>query len=184
MQNNAKLMSEQGTPASFTTSRRAPSAATVHLEINGEGHDVDAPPGATLLTVLREQLQMTGTKLVCDRGECGACTVLLDGEPAYSCLTLAAACEGHEVTTIEGIAGPDGLHPLQRAFMEHDALQCGFCTPGQIMAGVALLARNPNPTEDEVVRWMSGNLCRCGTYLKIVRAVLAAAEDMRGAHGS
>lgn len=156
----------------------------VRLRVNGTARDVEEVPDRTLLTALRDELGLTGAKYGCGEGECGACTVLLDGEPAYSCLTLAAACEGHEVTTIEGIAGPDGLHPLQRAFMEHDALQCGFCTPGQIMAGVALLARNPNPTEDEVVRWMSGNLCRCGTYLKIVRAVLAAAEDMRGAHGS
>ena len=157
---------------------------TMHLSVNAHAHEVDAPAESTLLTVLREYLQLTGTKLVCDRGECGACTVLLDGEPAYSCLTLAAACEGREVTTIEGLAGTDGPHPLQRAFIEHDALQCGFCTPGQIMAAAALLERDPDPSEEEVVRWMSGNVCRCGTYPKIVRAVLAAAQEMRRVHAS
>ena len=156
----------------------------MHLSVNEHAHEVDAPPESTLLAVLREYLQLTGTKLVCDRGECGACTVLLDGEPAYSCLTLAAACEGREVTTIEGLADTEGPHPLQRAFIEHDALQCGFCTPGQIMAAAALLERNPDPSEEEVVRWMSGNVCRCGTYPKIVRAVLAAAQEMRRVHAS
>lgn len=166
---------------------RTPPFTTIRLmrlTINGNEHEVQAAPDATLLTVLREQLRLTGTKLVCDRGECGACTVLLDGEPAYSCLTLAAACEGQQVTTIEGLAGNDGPHPLQQAFIEHDALQCGFCTPGQIMAGVALLERNPDPSHEEVVHWMSGNLCRCGTYPKIVQAVLSAARQMRGDHGS
>ena len=125
---------------------------------------------------------MTGTKLVCDRGECGACTVLLDGEPAYACLTLARACEARAITTIEGIAGAGGLHPLQQAFIEHDALQCGFCTPGQILAAISLLRRSPEPSEPEVVRWMSGNLCRCGTYPNVVRAVLDAARRMRSAN--
>jgi aerobic-type carbon monoxide dehydrogenase small subunit (CoxS/CutS family) len=159
----------------------------MHLTINGRPYDVDAPPHATLLAVLRDDLGLTGTKLVCDRGECGACTVLLDApdgrsEPAYACLTLAAACEGRAVTTIEGVGGPDALHPLQRAFVEHDALQCGFCTPGQILAALALLRECSDPTEEEVVRGMSGNLCRCGAYPKIVRAVLAAAREMREAH--
>ena len=125
---------------------------------------------------------MTGTKLVCGRGECGACTVLLDGKPAYACLTLAAACDGVAVTTIEGMGRPDHLHALQEAFMKHDALQCGFCTPGQIMAAAALLAENPRPTEAEVRRGMSGNLCRCGAYPKIVRAVLDAASRMEASH--
>jgi aerobic-type carbon monoxide dehydrogenase small subunit (CoxS/CutS family) len=166
---------------------RPPAFSATHamrLTINGNEHEVQAAPSATLLTVLREHLRLTGPKLVCDRGECGACTVLLDGEPAYACLTLAAACEGQRVTTIEGLAGNNGPHPLQQAFMEHDALQCGFCTPGQIMAGVALLERNLDPSREEVVHWMSGNLCRCGTYPKIVEAVLSAARQMRGEHGS
>ena len=158
----------------------------MRLTVNGHTYDVAAEPSATLLSVLREDLALTGTKLVCDRGECGACTVHLDAadgrpEPAYACLTLAAACEGRKVTTIEGMGTSDAPHPLQETFVRHDALQCGFCTPGQIMAAAALLARDPHPTEDVVVRWMSGNLCRCGAYPKIVRAVLDAAGSGAGA---
>lgn len=157
----------------------------MNLDINGTKHEVRAPDSATLLEVLRDRLELTGTKLVCDRGECGACTVLLDGEPAYSCLTLAAACDGVRITTIEGVARDGELHPLQKAFIENDALQCGYCTPGQIMAALALLDRDPSPSESEVVHWMSGNLCRCGTYPKIVRAVMAAARELNagGEHG-
>ncbi|HET7550329.1 MAG TPA: (2Fe-2S)-binding protein [Gemmatimonadaceae bacterium] len=150
----------------------------MRLEINGERFEVRDADYLTLLDVLRDRLELTGTKLVCDRGECGACTVLLGDEPAYSCLTLAAACEGVSITTIEGVARDGELHPLQQAFVENDALQCGYCTPGQIMAALALLERSPSPSESEVVHWMSGNLCRCGTYPKIVRAVLAAARAM------
>jgi xanthine dehydrogenase YagT iron-sulfur-binding subunit len=152
----------------------------MRLEINGERFEVGDADHLTLLDVLRDRLELTGTKLVCDRGECGACTVLLGGEPAYSCLTLAAACEGVAVTTIEGVARDGELHPLQQAFVENDALQCGYCTPGQIMAALALLERSPSPSEEEVVHWMSGNLCRCGTYPKIVRAVVAASRTMKG----
>ena len=148
------------------------------LDINGAGHEVDAPDSLTLLEVLRDRLELTGTKLVCDRGECGACTVLVDGEPAYSCLTLAVACEGVRITTIEGVARDGELHPLQKAFIDNDALQCGYCTPGQVMAALALLERSPSPSESEVLHWMSGNLCRCGTYPKIVRAVMAAAREL------
>jgi aerobic-type carbon monoxide dehydrogenase small subunit (CoxS/CutS family) len=148
----------------------------MRLIVNGASHEVAAPDHERLLTTLRERLHLTGTKLVCGRGECGACTVLIDGAPAYSCLTLTAACDGREIGTIEGLAHDGRLHPVQQAFIDHDALQCGFCTPGQILAAVALLDRRPHPTEDEVRRGMSGNLCRCGTYPKIVRAVLAAAE--------
>jgi aerobic-type carbon monoxide dehydrogenase small subunit (CoxS/CutS family) len=154
----------------------------MELIVNGRQHDVAAAEHATLLDVLRNELQLTGTKLVCGRGECGACTVLLDGEPAYACLTLAAACVGQRITTIEGVGTAGALHPLQRAFIAHDALQCGYCTPGQIMAGVALLERTTSPAESDVIRWMSGNLCRCGAYPKIVRAVLAAAQAMRDSH--
>src|SRR5215467_564831 len=148
--------------------------------VNGAEHDVVAPGHETLLTTLRDRLELTGTKLVCGRGECGACTVLVDGVSVYACLTLTAACAGRSITTVEGLADGDTLHRVQSAFVEHDALQCGFCTPGQIMAAVALLADDPNPTESEVRRGMSGNLCRCGTYPKIVRAVLAAAESSNG----
>jgi aerobic-type carbon monoxide dehydrogenase small subunit (CoxS/CutS family) len=147
----------------------------MRLIVNGAEHDVAAADHEALLTTLRERLFLTGTKLVCGRGECGACTVLLDGVSVYACLTLTVACAGQEVTTIEGLGRDEVLHPVQAAFIEHDALQCGFCTPGQILAAVALLRENPAPTEGEVVRAMSGNLCRCGTYPKIVRAVLAAA---------
>jgi xanthine dehydrogenase YagT iron-sulfur-binding subunit len=149
----------------------------MRLIVNGAPHDVAAPPHETLLVTLRERLNLTGTKLVCGRGECGACTVLLDGRSAYSCLTLTAACGGQAITTIEGVGREDALHPLQAAFIEHDALQCGFCTPGQILAAAALLRENPHPSEDDVRRGMSGNLCRCGAYPKIIRAVLAAAEQ-------
>ena len=154
----------------------------MRLIVNGAAHEVTAPAHETLLVTLRERLELTGTKLVCGRGECGACTVLLDGRSVHSCLTLSAACENRQITTIEGIGSGDELHPLQQAFIDHDALQCGFCTPGQILAGIALLEKNPKPTEADVRRGMSGNLCRCGAYPKIVRAVLAAA-DGNGANG-
>ena len=153
----------------------------MRLIVNGASHDVAVPGHETLLVTLRERLQLTGTKLVCGRGECGACTVLLDGRSAYSCLTLTAACSNRAITTIEGIGREDSPHPLQAAFIEHDALQCGFCTPGQILAGVALLEQNPNPTDDDVRRGMSGNLCRCGAYPKILRAVLAVANHAESA---
>ena len=149
----------------------------MRLIVNGATHDVQAPDHETLLATLRERLQLTGTKLVCGRGECGACTVLIDGVANYACLTLTAACEDRTVTTIEGLATDGALHPVQAAFIEHDALQCGYCTPGQILAAVSLLATTPHPNETEVRRAMNGNLCRCGAHPKIVRAVLAAADS-------
>ncbi len=149
----------------------------MRLIVNGAAHEVNAPAHETLLTTLRERLNLTGTKLVCGRGECGACTVLVGGVSVYSCLTLTAACELEDVTTIEGVAQNGTLHPVQAAFIAEDALQCGFCTPGQILAAIALLRDNPDPTDDEILRGMSGNLCRCGTYPKIVRAVRAAAAS-------
>ena len=151
----------------------------MRLQVNAEAHELEVAGDETLLGVLRERLQLTGTKLGCARGECGACTVLLDGRPAYSCLTLAAGCDGVHIETVEGLGQPGALHPLQQAFIDLDALQCGFCTPGQLMAAVALLSERPSPTEAEIREAMSGNLCRCGTYPKIVRAVQAAAEVMR-----
>jgi aerobic-type carbon monoxide dehydrogenase small subunit (CoxS/CutS family) len=156
----------------------------MRLTVNGSAYDLPVSGHESLLGVLRGRLALTGTKLVCGRGECGACTVLLDGKPAYACLTLAAACEGVAITTIEGMGRPDHLHALQEAFIANDALQCGFCTPGQIMAAAALLAENPHPTEDDVRRGMSGNLCRCGAYPKILRAVLDAAQRLEAAHGA
>jgi len=151
----------------------------MRLIVNGATHDVTPPGHETLLTSLRDRLDLTGTKLVCGRGECGACTVLVDGLSVYSCLTLTVTCHDRAITTIEGVATDGALHPVQAAFIEHDAVQCGFCTPGQILAAIALLGDNASPTEDDVRREMSGNLCRCGTYPKIVRAVLSAADRMR-----
>ena len=151
----------------------------VSLKVNGRTHEVDAPHDERLLTTIRERLDLTGTKLVCGRGECGACTVLLDGRLAYSCLTLTHACEGSEVTTIEGVGTPEAMNRVQQAFVAHDAAQCGYCTPGQVLAAVALLEANPAPDDDAITRGMSGNLCRCGTYPKIVRAVAAAAAAIR-----
>jgi aerobic-type carbon monoxide dehydrogenase small subunit (CoxS/CutS family) len=151
----------------------------MRLTVNGEEHELAVQGHETLLAVLRERLELTGTKLGCGRGECGACTVLVDGRLSYSCLTLAAGCAGQAVTTVEGLGSPGKLHPIQRSFIELDALQCGFCTPGQLMAAAALLSRQSDPTVDEVRRAMSGNLCRCGTYPKIVRAVRAAASALK-----
>jgi xanthine dehydrogenase YagT iron-sulfur-binding subunit len=148
----------------------------MRLIVNGAAHDVTGPPHETLLATLRERLHLTGTKLVCGRGECGACTVLIGGVSVYACLTLTAACEGESITTVEGLGRDGALHPVQAAFIAEDALQCGYCTPGQILAAIALLNENPTPTDEEIRHGMSGNLCRCGTYPKIVRAVSAAAK--------
>jgi aerobic-type carbon monoxide dehydrogenase small subunit (CoxS/CutS family) len=157
----------------------------VLITVNGTTHDLAIAGHETLLDVLRDRLSLTGTKLSCGRGECGACTVLLSPPDSprrtvYACLTLAAACEGGSVTTIEGV-GNGSLHPLQEAFIAHDAVQCGFCTPGQILAGIALLERNATPSEHDVRAALSGNLCRCGTYPKIVRAIQDAAQRMASA---
>ncbi len=151
------------------------------LHLNGRERTVAFEPHETLLDVLRDRLQLTGTKLTCDRGECGACTVLLDGRPAYACLTLAAGLDGEAITTIEGVSAPGAPHPLQRAFVACDAAQCGFCTPGQVLAGIALLAEHPDPTDEQIRTAMSGNLCRCGTYPKIAQAIRMVAADAKGA---
>jgi aerobic-type carbon monoxide dehydrogenase small subunit (CoxS/CutS family) len=153
-----------------------PFAVDVRLEVNGDRVSVHVPPHRTLLDTLRETLGLTGAKRVCDEGTCGACTVLLDGEPVYSCMTLAVACEEKSVRTVEGLSRGGKLHPIQEAFIEHDAFQCGFCTPGQIMSCVALLERVPRPTSEDVMRAVSGNLCRCGAYPNIVAAALSAAK--------
>ena len=149
----------------------------MRLTVNGRHHDIDPAPAITLLELLRDRLALTGTKLVCDHGECGACTVQLDGEVVYSCLTLAAACEGASILTVEGLAPGGAPSPLQQAFIAKDAAQCGFCTPGQLVAATTLLAHNPHPTDDEIRAAMSGNLCRCGTYPKILAAIKAVADD-------
>jgi aerobic carbon-monoxide dehydrogenase small subunit len=150
----------------------------VTTTINGEETTFLCEPRQSLLEVLREELGLTGTKEGCSNGNCGACSVQLDGVLVDSCLVLAAEADGKKVTTIEGVAGPAGLHPLQQKFLEHAALQCGICTPGLIVASKALLEKNPHPTEHEVRYWLAGNLCRCTGYDKIVRAVLDAAETM------
>lgn len=149
---------------------------SIKLIVNGDPYSVNIPVETTLLEVLREKLQLTGTKFGCDTGECGACTVLVDGRPCRSCLTLAVEVEGKQITTIEGLANGDELHPVQKKFVELQAIQCGFCSPGMILTAVAFLGENPKPTRDEVRRAMSGNICRCTGYQKIVEAVLAASE--------
>ena len=150
----------------------------VQTNINGEQVDFLCEPRHSLLEVLRDVLGMTGTKEGCNDGNCGACTVILDGRIVNSCLVLAVEVHGREINTIEGLASPEGLHPLQQAFLEHAALQCGFCTPGLIMSAKALLDQEPRPDERRVRHWLAGNLCRCTGYDKIVRAVMAASESM------
>ena len=157
--------------------QHGPNKVPLTLMVNGRRESLDVEPRRTLLEALRIDLGLTGTKLVCDMGNCGACTVVVDGQAVYSCLTLALDCAGKPITTVEGLSESGMLAPLQQAFVQHDALQCGFCTPGQLMAAHALLARNPHPTEAEVTEGMSGNLCRCGAYPGIVKAVLATARE-------
>ncbi|HEX7200152.1 MAG TPA: (2Fe-2S)-binding protein [Dongiaceae bacterium] len=150
---------------------------TVKLEINGRGHELALEPRVTLLDALREHLGLTGTKKGCDQGQCGACTVHVDGARVLSCLTLAAQVEGRAVTTIEGLSEPGGeLHPVQRAFLAEDAFQCGYCTPGQIMSAVACIREGHAGSDGEIREYMSGNLCRCGAYPHIVAAVREAAR--------
>jgi aerobic carbon-monoxide dehydrogenase small subunit len=146
------------------------------FRVNGISYDAIVTPNVTLAELLRNQLGLTGTKESCQVGECGACTVLVDGKPALACSTLAIAVRDKEITTIEGIASGTVLHPLQQAFIDHGAIQCGFCTPGQIMMSMALLDENPDPTREEVKEWLGGNLCRCTGYVKIVDAVMGAAH--------
>jgi aerobic-type carbon monoxide dehydrogenase small subunit (CoxS/CutS family) len=150
------------------------------LRVNGAGRKVDADSQRSLLSVLRDDLDLTGAKYGCGEGRCGACTVLVDGQPTRSCLARVGAVEGKSITTIEGLEQDGRLHPLQQAFLDLDALQCGYCTPGMIMSGVGLLARQPNADEREIVRAMEGNVCRCGTYTRIVAAIRKAAESSKG----
>jgi xanthine dehydrogenase YagT iron-sulfur-binding subunit len=152
------------------------SSVDITLRVNGRDHRLAVEPRVTLLDALRERLDLTGTKKGCDRGECGACTVLVDGRRIKSCMTLAVMRQDAEITTIEGLARGDRLHPLQEAFIRHDALQCGGCTPGQIMSGVACIDEGHTRSADEIREWMSGNLCRCACYPNIVAAIQDAAK--------
>jgi xanthine dehydrogenase YagT iron-sulfur-binding subunit len=160
--------------------RLGPAATTIELKVNGASKKVTVEPRVTLLEALRNHLGLYGTKLVCDRGACGACTVHLDGNPVVSCMMLAADARGHEIVTIEGLGSPDRMHPVQTAFVEADALQCGFCTPGMIMSIAALLQCNPSAGVEDVKRAVAGNICRCGTYPHVFDAALAAAAKLRG----
>jgi aerobic-type carbon monoxide dehydrogenase small subunit (CoxS/CutS family) len=173
--------SETRAAASPGVTELGPGAVPVRLRVNGVEHTVEIEPRTTLAEALRIHLGMTGTKIVCDRGVCSGCTIWLDKMPVNSCMTLAIDAVGHNVTTIEGISSGDKMHPLQAAFVKHDALQCGFCTPGMVMSCAALLERNPHPSEADVRHAVSGNLCRCGTYPKIFAATLDVAGGGRNA---
>lgn len=152
------------------------------LLVNGREYNPEAAPEATLLNVLRDDLGLTGTKYGCGEGQCGACTVLMDGSAVRSCRTQVSAAVGKKITTIEGLARGDKLHPVQQAFLQAEAFQCGYCTPGMIMSAVALLDHTPNPTEKQIVRYMEGNVCRCGTYERIIQAVRFASAFSRSKH--
>lgn len=154
-----------------------PDALPIKLHVNGQEHAVSVEPRYTLAETLRDNLGLTGTKVVCDRGSCSACTVWMDGTPTLACMTLAIDAVGRKITTIEGLSHGDQMHPLQVAFVKHDAMQCGFCTPGMVMSCAALLERNPNPQLADVKHAISGNLCRCGTYPKIFAATLEVAQQ-------
>lgn len=163
----------------------AVASATIQLTINEETYQVEVEARTTLLTVLRDgidtggnNIDLTGAKLICDRGECGGCTVMVDGKPVYACMMLAMDAQGKQITTVEGLADGDDLHPVQEAFIKHDALMCGFCTPGFVVASAALLGENANPTLEEIKVGLSGNTCRCGTYPFIFDAVKTASQKM------
>ncbi len=156
---------------------------TITVTVNGAKELLDVRSNMTLLQMLRENLALTGTKNGCEAGECGACTVLVDGEPVNSCMMLAAEADGREILTVEGLAPKGQLSLLQEAFVEHNAVQCGFCTPGMLISAHALLERNPDPTEEQIKRALVGNLCRCTGYVRIIRAIRAAADQAAGLEG-
>jgi xanthine dehydrogenase YagT iron-sulfur-binding subunit len=173
----APIMEITVTNAGESPATRFQVLATVHAKINGVEHLLELPPRVTLLDMLRERLQLTGAKKGCNRGECGACTVLMDGRRVNSCLVLAVSANGKEITTVEGLAMGDHLHPVQQAFIDHDAFQCGFCTSGQIISGVACIAEGHTGSNAEIREWMSGNICRCSAYPQIAAAIEAAAQE-------
>jgi xanthine dehydrogenase YagT iron-sulfur-binding subunit len=158
-----------------------PGAAPVTLKVNGKEHKLSLEPRVTLLDALRDRLDYTGAKKVCDRGTCGACTVMLDGKAVYACNVLAIEAQGKEIQTVESLSEDGAIHPLIKAFVDNDAQQCGFCTPGVVMAAKGFLEQNPSPTYEQVKAGLGGNLCRCGTYMGVRRAVLQAAKEMKGA---
>ncbi len=157
-----------------------PGKVPITLRINGKPYNLSVEPRVTLLEALHNELDFTGAKKVCDRGTCGSCTVMLGGKPVYACSTLALEAQGKEIVTVEGLSADGKLHPLQAAFVEHDAQQCGFCTPGFVVAAKAFLDKNPNPTAEQINKGLGGNLCRCGTYAGIRQAVLAASKVTKG----
>lgn len=157
-----------------------PEAVPITLRVNGKRHQVRLEPRVTLLDALRNHIDLTGAKKVCDRATCGSCTVIVEGKPAYACTVLAIEAQGKEIQTIEGLGSVENLHPIQAAFVEHDAQQCGFCTPGFVMACKAFLDANPNPSREDIEKGLGGNLCRCGTYAGIREAVLQVAETGKG----
>jgi xanthine dehydrogenase YagT iron-sulfur-binding subunit len=177
---SGRLAADEPKPAELL---KADETTRIALSINGRRHHLLVEPRWSLLYVLRERLGLTGTKVGCERGECGACTVLIDDVPRYACLTLAVEAQGARITTLEGLMAGEELGPVQQAFIEDDAFQCGYCTPGQIMAAEGLLRANPEPSEEEIRRGMSGNLCRCGAYDHIFKAVRRAAAMKKGKGG-
>jgi xanthine dehydrogenase YagT iron-sulfur-binding subunit len=157
-----------------------PGPVPITLTINGKAHRLEVEPRVTLLDAVRNHLNITGVKRVCDRGSCGACTMIVDGRTIYACSTLAIEMQGRNIRTVEGLTEGTALHPVQQAFCEHDALMCGFCTPGFVTATVALLEKNPNPTADEARKALDGNICRCGTYNRVLEAALKTKQVKRG----
>lgn len=168
-----------GAPSPQAEAVKAGDVSTITLTVNGRRQKVLVEARWSLLYVLRDQFGLTGTKVGCERGECGACTVLIDGQARYACLTLAVEADGHEITTVEGLMTGEELGPTQQAFAEEDAFQCGYCTPGQVMAAESLLRANPSPNLDQIRQGMAGNICRCGTYAHIFKAVAKAADLKR-----
>jgi xanthine dehydrogenase YagT iron-sulfur-binding subunit len=174
---SAKAFASDAKDALHSPHTLGPDALPIKLHVNGHVHAVTVEPRYTLAETLRDNLGLTGTKVVCDRGSCSACTIWIDKVPALACMTLAVDTVGREITTIEGLSRGDTMHAVQAAFVKHDAMQCGFCTPGMVMSCAALLERNPNPNLDDVKHAVSGNLCRCGTYPKVFAATLDVAQQ-------
>src|SRR5580704_17590669 len=178
----ALLVAAEAVPLANAQNEAIPPVprTAIRLTVNGKEHRVEAEDRWTLAELLRDHLMLTGTKIGCDRGECGACTVLMDGKPVYSCSQLAVWMDGRSIQTVEGLLQGEKLHPLQKSFMEHDAPQCGFCTSGQLMSARALLARNPHPTAEDVQAALTGNICRCSNYNRYVAATVAAGAGNEG----